>query len=174
MNFPVMYAHLLARGLDPLKYRVAIDEIGLSATFLLWNRLRQLVGLQRYTPWKKKQGKFHNDLQYFTWVIKPHHSIWGWEYVRQDAETLFITEGIFDAVKIINAGYSAIAMLGNAGSPAVKQYLEALPYKRIAICDDDEAGKSLAKVGHLWYNVPGFKDLGEMPQAAASKWISEL
>lgn len=176
MLIPYIHAHLYARGFDPSKYAVDIDEINGCATFLLWNRLGQLIGYQRYTPRFPKSGvKDPHKLAYFTWASKPHHTIWGWEYVPQDCSKLFITEGIFDAIKICNAGLSAIALLGNAGSPAVRQYLKALPYTIIAICDNDEAGKVLAKSADFAYNVPsGYKDLGEMPQEEVNKWILRL
>lgn len=175
MILPYIHAHLYARGFDPSKYRVSIDEINGSATFLIWNRLGQLVGFQRYTPRFPKKGKHPSELCYFTWATKPHHTIWGWEYVPHDTQTLYLTEGIFDAVKLVNAGIPAIALLGNAGSPAVKQYLRWTGYKLIAICDNDEAGKELARAADLWYNVPsGYKDLGDMPQKDVDKWIHSL
>jgi hypothetical protein len=174
MLIPYIHAHLYARGFDPSKYRVDIDEINGCATFLLWNRLGQLVGYQRYTPRYPKSGvKDPHKLAYFTWASKPHHTIWGWEYIPQNCNALYITEGIFDAIKICNAGFSAIALLGNAGSPAVRQYLSYLQFPRIAICDNDNAGKELAKAADFWYTVPsGYKDLGEMPQEEVNKWIN--
>ena len=172
MQLPYIYIHLLARGFDPSKYDVSIDEVNGSATFLLWNRLGQLIGYQRYTPRYPKKSSYKEGLSYFTWASKPNHTIWGWEYVDANASTLYLTEGIFDAIKIHNAGKYAIALLGNAGSPGVRQYLRALPYKLVAICDNDSAGKELAKAADLWYTVPSdYKDLGEMPQEEVNQWL---
>lgn len=175
MNLPYMYIHLLSRGFDPKKYKVFISERDLSATFLLYNLLGRIVGYQRYSPSFPKQGRDPRFMAYFTWASRNEHTIWGWEYLQKSADRLYLTEGIFDAVKILNAGHNAIALLGNAGSPAVRQYLRALPYTKIAICDNDEAGKTLAKSADLWYNTPaGFKDLGEMPQERVNEWLATL
>lgn len=163
-----VYEHVLARGVDPLVHRFWVDEKERIATFPLWNLSNQMVGYQVYRPDAGKVRK--NDLngRYYTYRGKKHYpkhsktlSMWGlesWNFTN----TLFITEGIFDACRLTKLGYSALAMIANDPNKSLSNWLYICRALRpvIAVCDSGKAGFKLAKHGHQ-YHVVEDGDLGD-------------
>lgn len=174
--------HLRSRGIDPNRTGIVVDKKSGMVTFLLYNLSGQLVGYQRYNPHGHKFSHSSKDplmAKYYTYVIKNPETktrmiaVWGVDTIR-DGSPLFIVEGIFDAVKVHNAGYPAIAVLAN-NPKHLRSWLRTLPNVRIVIYDNDTAGRKLAKLGHKAYTVPHpYKDLGEMPQNEATEFIKSL
>lgn len=124
------------------------DEI---ITFPLWTTNGRLVGYQRYF-WKADKLKNNSDLgRYYTYRSKEALTAWGLEYLDLfSREPLYIVEGIWDAISILNTGRRALAVLSNNPKSLVS-WFRTLPCKTIAVCDGDEAGKKLA--GCCDYNV---------------------
>ena len=89
--------------------------------------------------------------------------MWGLEslYLRDDV--LFITEGIFDACRLTNWGYPAVALLTCHPTKDTKNWFRSfLQHRRIiAVCDNDSngSGKKLAEFGKEAYFLES-KDLG--------------
>jgi len=80
--------------------------------------------------------------------------VWGLEYLDRRKPMLFVTEGIFGAVRFLNAGYNAIAILTN--NPVHHfDWLSCLPYKVVHILDGDEAGRYCLKPA-LYRRVSNF------------------
>ena len=139
--------HLHTRYMNTNVHRVWVDEADNLAVFPLWNLGGQIVGYQQYRPGASKE-KSNNPRhgRYFTRVKDKRIGVWGlesWDF----SDTLFITEGIFDACRLTNLGVSAIATLSNDVSPNVSQWLWVVGRSRrvVAVCDNDRAGRRLAK-----------------------------
>jgi len=173
--------HLERRGVSvTARYRrVVVDTVRNTATFFLWNPSGQLVGFQQYNPNGSKNCR--NDVansKYFTRVTHQENvtavAVWGLEYFDLlEWDFLFVVEGVFDAVKVINAGFPCVAVLGCRGSDSVVSWLKTLSHKKIAIVDKDLAGKHLKKAVDVYHTVPDpFKDLGDMTQSDADEFLA--
>lgn len=167
--------HLHSRHLDTNLHRVWVDEDVKVATFPLWNLSGQLVGYQQYRPRASKERKNDpRDGRYFTRLKDAKIGVWGLESYHL-SNTLFITEGIFDAARISYFGYAAVATLSNDLATPTARWLRAIRSSRhiVAICDADTAGRRLAKYGSTAHYVTGYKDLGEAPQNYVRQLINE-
>lgn len=172
-------AHLKRRGLDPKKTRVILDKETDSAVFLLFNLSGQLIGYQQYNPAGSKKGKEGIDREtakYWTWVTREGNkralAVWGLE-TMDDRPFVFLVEGIFDAVKLHNADFPALAVLGN-NPKMLASWLKVLNKQIIVIADNDKAGNKLKKLGNIALTTPEpYKDLGEMPQEQIKPWLTE-
>jgi hypothetical protein len=172
--------HLRSRGLDPDRTQVIMDKETNQATFLLYNLSGQMVGYQKYNP-NGDKAAFNNPTlgRYYSYVAKESDNtsrlaVWGTESITKDADTLFVVEGVFDAVKLRNAGHAAIAVLTN-NPKALLPWFKILNKKTVAITDNDAAGKKLGNLTDEAYVPPeGFKDLGEMSQEQVNMFITEL
>lgn len=174
--------HLMGRGVDPTKTRVIIDEETEDSYFFLYNLSGQMVGYQKYNPNYVKTGQSNLDdprmAKYFTWVSDEEKgkkiAVWGLESLDvMKHEYVFITEGIFDAARIQEAGYPALAVLCNNPSDSLKSWLMTLPQKKIVIYDNDKAGRKLMKAGDFAYTVPSGKDANDLTPEEAKLFIQD-
>lgn len=160
--------HLRERGLRPsFKYWTALETQ--EVLFPLWMPgSGRLVGYQKYN-WREAKTR-SNAGKYFTWIIKEYKplGIWGWEYANI-SEPIFIVEGIWDAISIINCGYSALAIL--TATPALELTcwlkMNLCGRRTIAIldCDENKAGDGLVELAKESYYSPkafNIKDMNEM------------
>lgn len=154
--------HLLDRGLNPAHYRsVFVDEMSGVATFLLWNLSTKLVGYQQYRPDGDKEKCNDRDLgKYYTYQ-KDSIAVWGLETLEYRRDILFITEGIFDAVKFHALGLPCVAVLQNNPKPT-RSWLFAIPRIIIAACDGDAAGLKLARSAQFAIHAPAGLDFGKL------------
>lgn len=173
-------SHLRSRDVDLSKTRVIMDKENNLAVFLLFNLSGQLVGYQQYNPKGTKTGNDSRDrdkAKYWTYITKhPEKTIgvWGLETVFDNQDFLFVTEGIFDAVKLHNIGMPAIAVLGNHPK-MLKPWFAAMNKKVIAVADNDDAGNKLKSVASMSISTPKpYKDLGEMPQGEVRNWLKSV
>lgn len=166
-------SHLYNRGLDPNTQGVYFDEETGTAHFLLYNLSGQLVGHQKYNPNLPKEGGLGPNGRYYSYVTKGKTAVWGLQSYDPNSEFLFVTEGIFDAVKIHNAGYPAIAVLANDPAP-LKSWLRTLNHIIVVISDNDAAGRKLNKFGDYHFSVNGGKDLGDLSQEDANTFIDDI
>jgi len=166
--------HLELRGCNPNNYPCHIDEESGVCTFLLYNYMGQLVGYQQYRPRAPKAipGTPYTrgnkpELRYWTFLAKEDkvakRAFFGIETL-DDRPFFFMVEGIFDAVKVHNAGYPCIATLSNA--PFHLEGFFMISGKRVySISDNDKAGQHIHKFADANVKIPdGYKDVGEMPQ----------
>lgn len=163
--------HLEERHLDLALHRPALDHVESTATFFLWNLSGQMVGFQQYRPGANKM--VHGDARlarYFSCVGRHTVAAWGLESLDLTPGVVFITEGIFDAARLTRRGVSALAVLSNDPNTDVKNWLRCLPRRVIAVCDNDAAGRRLARCGDVAVSTPG-KDLGESPEEFVSDLI---
>ena len=173
-----MVAHLLSRGVDPEKVKVYIDNETHVASFPFFTIDGKFIGFQQYTPNGNKNRRNEELGKYYTSVAEAHggNKVWGMEsWANRKTETLFVTEGIFDAVKIHNAGYPAFALIANNPPDDLVHWTKILSPRVIAIMDRGDAGAYLADGFDEAYVVPDpYGDLGEMPQKEVDQFISKV
>jgi hypothetical protein len=168
-----VHEHLLSRGCEPSKYHMFVSEEDRTATFLLWNVSGQLVGYQQYRPDAPKTGKGNRqDLRYWTFIGPEGNfkktAVFGLETLSWSDKHFFICEGIFDAIKVHNAGFPCLALLCNDPAP-LWNFLIATGKKIIAIVDNDNAGQKMKKFASDVLQVPPiYKDIGDMKQEDAN------
>ena len=166
--------HLHSRYFDTKLHTHWVDEDEGVATFPLWNLSGQLVGYQQYRPSAGKQKDNHPKMsRYFTYRKNKVVGVWGLESWKL-SNVLFVTEGTFDACRLTSLGYSAIATLSNDVDDSTSRWLWMVrKFRRIvAVCDNDAAGRRLAKYGHLSHVVES-GDLGDATDVYVSNLIKE-
>jgi len=160
--------HLLSRHVDLTLHRPIIDEANGVATFLLYDLSGRIVGYQQYRPSSDKRR--HNDprlSRYFTRCggYDSKYCVFGMESLHLTPRLVFITEGIFDCVRITRRGVSAVAVLTNSPCQSLQTLFKILPQTKVVICDNDDnrAGDKLrvlaSSVNHIHYTDA--KDLGD-------------
>jgi hypothetical protein len=166
--------HLRSRRFNTQLHRVWVDETEGVATFPLWNLSGQMVGYQQYRPSANKQRDNHPKMsRYFTYRKNKVVGVWGLESWKL-SDTLFVTEGTFDACRITSLGCSAIATLSNDVDDSLKRWLWMVRKSRrvVAVCDNDAAGRRLAKYGHTSHVVES-GDLGDASDEYVQNLIKE-
>ena len=138
-----------------------LDEAEQVATFYLWNLSGQLVGYQQYRPnGEKKAQNSPREGKYFTYKKQPTVAVWGVESLHLTPDVVFLTEGLFDAARLTERGFSALAVLSNNPTADLANWLACLNRKVVAVCDNDAAGQKLAKFGDCCVFTTD-KDLGD-------------
>lgn len=162
---------LRERHLDPTKYHVSWDEE--VATFSLFNLSGQMVGYQNYR-WNsnKKKNNDPRESRYYTWMEKDKLAVWGLETFYYRNDLLFLTEGVFDAVRLHNLGLPAIAVLSN-NPKKLRGWLRTLNRHVVAICDGDKAGRQLAKLGDEAVILNDDEDLGDLSEKKVKKVVDK-
>jgi hypothetical protein len=169
--------HLKDRGIDVNKTRVIIDQENQDSYFFLYNLSGQMIGYQKYNPNYEKTSLIPKMAKYFTWVSSEDKgkkiAVWGLESTNFMDEFIFVVEGIFDAARIQEAGFPAIAVLCNDPNESMKSWLATLPQIKIVIYDNDKAGMELKKVGDHSYTVPSGKDMNDLTPKEAKIFLKE-
>lgn len=153
--------HLKDRHLDVQLHRPVLDYENDLATFYLWNLSGALVGYQMYRRFGSKKPQ--NNLKegkYYTYRKQPTLALFGVESLHLTPHVVFLTEGLFDAARVTEKGFSALAVLSNDAGTDLKNFLTCLNRKVVAVCDNDAAGKKLAKFGNCSVFTTE-KDLGD-------------
>lgn len=166
--------HLESRYVNTDLHVAWLDLVEEVATFPLWNLSGQLLGTLRYNP--KGDKKLNNDAwkgKYCTSNHYNHVAVWGMEswYL---SNVLFVTEGMFDAARLTNRGYSAVAIMSSNASPSTNKWLDLVSRFRpvVVVLDNDAAGKKSNFVGNL-YTTTVDKDLGDSPEYVVSNLLYE-
>lgn len=153
--------HLISRRTDLALHTPITNEEDSCATFLLWNLSGQLVGFQQYRPYCVKARNNHpRGMRYFTYRSGSTLGLFGIESLHLTPNVVFVTEGVFDATRLTSLGVSAIAVLSNDPAKEVSNFLRSLARKVVVVCDNDSAGRKLAKFGD-YIEYTSDKDLGE-------------
>lgn len=162
--------NLSERHLDLKLHRPAVDEVERVATFYLYNLSGQHVGYHQYRPDATKEANNNPKLsRYFTYRKLPTVGVWGVESLYLTPHVVFLTEGLFDAARLTARGYSAVAALCNDPVRDLHNWLSLLNRKVVAVCDNDQAGRKLAKFGDVAVFTED-KDLGE----ADDRYVTDL
>ena len=166
--------HLQSRHLDLDLHRPMLDDAEGVATFYLWNLSGQLVGYQQYRPLGDKKPNNNPKLgKYYTYRKQPTLAVWGVESLDLSPNVVFLTEGVFDAARLTSRGYSALAVLSNNPSPDLRNWLTCLNRRVVAVCDNDSAGRKLAKFGDLVLFTED-KDLGDSSDEFVTKVLKDF
>lgn len=161
MSMETLLQHLKNRHLDVDLHRPVVDEVERVATFYLYNLSKQFVGYQQYRPDSDKTKNNHpKEARYFTYRKQPTLAVWGVESLHLTPHVVFLTEGVFDAARLTERGVSALAVLTNNPTKDLRNWLSMLNRKVVAVCDNDDAGRRLAKFGDVAVFTED-KDLGE-------------
>lgn len=139
--------HLSSRYLQAPTISTTEDAV----VFPLWNLSGQLVGYQQYRPFAetKQNPERPSEAKYFTYLPTTKVTAYGLEFLNYDDPLLFIVEGVFDAVRFHNMRLNCLAVL-SCDPKHLKEWLRLLPFYKVAVCDDDEAGMKLAKYGDYY------------------------
>lgn len=141
--------HLLDRHVDLNLHRPVLDEVEGVVTFYLWTLSGTLCGYQQYRPEANKTKANHpKEGRYYTLRGLPTVGVFGVESLHLTPHVVFVTEGVFDACRLTELGVSALAVLSNNPSKDVANFLACLGRKVVTVCDNDAAGRKLAKFGH--------------------------
>lgn len=162
---------LRERHLDPTKYHVSWDDE--VATFLLFNLSGQIVGYQNYRWYAEKvRNNDPRESKYFTYMNRNMLCVWGMESFNFRTDVLFLTEGVFDAVRLHQLGLPAVAVLSN-NPKQLRPWLRTLPRHVVAVCDGDKAGRALAKLGDEAVIMPDGLDLGDLSEENVRKTVDK-
>ena len=157
-----LLSHLEERYLNVELHKPFVDEENGAATFFLYNLSGQLVGYQQYNPkGDKKKFNCKAEGKYYTYRKLPTVSFFGVESLYNSDGVVFLTEGVFDAARMTYHGQSALATLCNNPPKDYYNFLSFLNRPVVVVCDNDDAGRKLAKFGHYVEVVPNGKDLGD-------------
>lgn len=181
--------HLVERGVS-FPYHYYVDHEGCSTTFYLFDFAGNLSGFQTYNPngdkavrgsGRRQKETFKDKAKYWTYVSKGERNrrlnvVWGLETLTLHKEVVFVTEGVFDAVKVHNFGMPALAVLSNDPCDDIMTQFSLLKRTKtvVVLCDADAAGNKLAKLGHFSFRTPNFdgkKDLGDLTQEEANQFL---
>ena len=101
------------------------------------------------------------DSKYYT-IQKDRPLMWGLEFLNPSDKYVFVCEGFFDSIKLMQYG-SSLAALSNYALH-FKQQLSLLPQIPVIVCDGDSAGRKLARGYNKEYivNCPDGLDPGDM------------
>ena len=174
MNFDIK-SHLIDRHVDLDLHKPHLSET--SATFMLYSLTGKLVGYQRYMPLREKLCSNNPNGRYYTYRSNDEICIFGLETYKPNS-TVYITEGIFDAVRLTKRGCTAFALLTNSPTTSVLNFISLLPNSIVAIIDNDTGGKFFRKkIGHVANAIvtcTHFKDLGDSPESFVDTIINYL
>ena len=175
LMLPTPFAkHLRKRGLTP-EIRCWISWEEEIVRFPLWTLGNgKLLGYSRYN-WKAPKLRSNAEGgRYINKANSAYCMLWGLEHFYA-SETLFVVEGVWDAIRIINAGYAAVAALTATPSKGFVGYFKLITRGRpiIVLGDNDEngAGRKLGKLGRLV--IPPAEDMGAMTQDEANLFLKK-
>jgi DNA primase len=151
-----------------------VDEVERTATFFLYNLSGGLVGFQQYRPDANKEKKNQPKTgRYFTYRKEGTLGVFGLESLHLTPGLVFVTEGMFDAMRLTERGFSALATLSNNPTADLRNFLTMLPAHVVAVCDNDKAGLKLAEFGDEAL-VLDSKDLGDSTDEEVDALLSRF
>ena len=160
-------AHLKDRYFDVTQHTAWVSEAERVAVVPLWNLSGQLTGYHHYRPDMPKDANNHPyDSRYFTRVSNSPVTVWGIES-WYNSNTLFVTEGLFDAARVTWNGFSAVCVFSSDMGKSTLGWLNLVKQIRpvVSLCDNDAAGIKLAKHGHQHYTVQSAKDFNDADES---------
>lgn len=165
--------HLHSRYLNTELHTTWVNEDEGVATFPLWNLSGGMVGYQQYRPTGDKKLPNNRERGKYFACRRGRVGVWGLESWGL-SDTLFVTEGVFDASRLTWLGYSAVATLSNDVDDSLKRWLWTVRKSRrvVTVCDNDNAGRRLAKYGHISYVVES-GDLGDATDEYVANLVKE-
>jgi len=138
------------------------------------------VGHQRYF-WRRPKLRSNDEQGRYITTFLPEYKLtacFGWEYCRGYGP-LFITEGIWDAIRVSNCYVDCLAVLCNNPSKQLRQYLQMLCKKTsrvlVALVDSDGPGQQLANsASYAFGPACGYKDFNDMSHDMCFERITKI
>lgn len=148
---------------------VFLDREKEVATFPFWTPHPIWSGYQEYRWKASKEKKNHpREGRYYTYSVKGKPTVYGY-FSLQPNETLYVVEGIFEAISVHAAGHPCVAVLSNSTKP-LRNWLSVQPMRTIALIQPDKASDGLKYGcdGHIYlsrdadeYSTEGLRELLE-------------
>lgn len=146
--------HLKKRHFDVNLYKDIFIPNSLNCIyFYIYNISGKFLGYQCYTPEKPKRNNQLDDAErrYNTEVTEVNKiteiAYFGLELLNPKDVNIFLVEGIFDACRLHNLGLNSLALL-SSDVYRYREHLQSLGYNLIPVCEGDEAGLKLMKLGN--------------------------
>lgn len=164
--------HVADRYIDTRLHTVYFSEE--AATFPLWDLTGRFLGYQKYNPNASKDKRNTETGRYHLITTTNTNAVWGSEswYL---SNTLFVTEGIFDAARLTFKGYSAIAVFSCGLPDNTVNWLRNLSRIRpvVMVADNDKPGIAFTTYGLPYHIVQEYKDLGEASDAYVNSLVKD-
>lgn len=129
------------------------------------------IGHQRYFWRRTEQGR------YITTILPAYKNLAFYGYDNCFGfSPLFVTEGVWDSIRIGNCYVDSVAILTNKPSKQLRQYLYFLANGRpvYAMLDKDDAGDKM-RVFDRWFKPPyHYKDWNEVPHDDCFQYITKI
>lgn len=81
---------------------------------------------------------------------------------NSDSKVVYVCEGVADAASVWASGFNAVAAFGTANQLSVYKHLESIAKKPVCICDNDNAGKSIAKQAKRAIVIKDYNDISDL------------
>lgn len=171
--------HLKDRGVhDESLYHFGLDNL---VVFYLWDFTGKLTGYCNYRRYGIKDSGKNDpyDGKYFIRPLKYSDGVrysepmWGLHSTYY-SNTLFVTEGLFDAARVQEAGFASYCCFSN--DPKNVAWLKLVRKIRpvVMVCDGDSAGRKLAKSGHMSLTLPDGKDANDFSANELKKMLDKF
>jgi hypothetical protein len=177
MNITPFTLHLAERGLKPW-HNCWVDHENELVTFPLWTVDGKLIGYQRYN-WRETKIR-DNGARYFTWLDDAYKQVacYGIDNCCGHSP-LFVTEGIWDALRVSNCYVDCLALLSCSPHRQLRQWLRMYAGNRpiIGLCDNDEnkSGNRLISTVDIHYFPPyNRKDVNALTHDECFSWITTI
>ena len=134
-----------------------------------------MVGYQQYRPGAPKQQNNPKEARYFNKLKDCRVGVWGlesWNFTN----TLFLTEGVFDAARLTKNGVSALAILTYRVGKTCDNWLWAVSKSRpiVSVCEGDSSGRKMSIYGHESLYLPDGEDVDSLDERQFEKFLTEV
>lgn len=167
--------HLESRHCFPARhgYSIGLNQEEQVVCFLMHDFDGRLAGYQEYRPNAEKLRENEQRGRYYTYV-KRNPAVFGMETLhRYKKPFVFLNEGIFDAVRWHNFECPSLALMSN-DPKYMRQQLELLPQRKVAVVQGDAAGLKLAKYGDYVLTLPIGRDAGDLSEKEVAAYVKEV
>jgi hypothetical protein len=170
--------HLRERGLNE-HIAAWVSQEEEIVRFPVWTIDGKLIGYQRYN-WaagKLRSNAIHG--RYITKVNPAYKEVafWGAEFKDLSPDIIFYTEGVWDAIRIINCGYTCYAIFTCSPSRQLKEHMSLLNRNRRQIMvgdnDDNKAGMRARGFAPEFFLCPK-SDPGAMTPEECKEWLHRV
>jgi hypothetical protein len=180
------YQHLYHRGLRDYHRYWSTGELPTNpneehVVFPLIAPGGKYVGHQRYY-WRRPKLRSNDEQGRYISTFLPEYKLtafFGYEYTSWPTSCLFVTEGVWDCIRVANCGVNCLALLTATPSKCLRQYLRMLvgdcPLVALIDRDENKAGESLGKFCDYQFEPPGiYEDFNDIPPVECFKYIIEI
>jgi hypothetical protein len=138
------------------------------------------VGHQRYF-WRKPKLRNNDEQGRYVSTFLPEYNLtafYGWPQCR-GVGPLFVTEGIWDSIRVSNCGFDCIALLCNSPNIQLRKYIRLLANGAVIVAlidkDENKAGEQLASSFDFSFEpAHGYVDFNDMPQEVCELRMLEI